>query len=87
MEEGVRGASRLAVHRWSRPDADRGITRGSPGLVVGLIPSAGPGDFTEQRARPLSHPRRRQQTQPLPLPPPHVAALSPDKVSLVEAVL
>jgi len=50
VEKGVRGASRSTLYRWSRPDADRETTRGSPGLVVRLILPAGPGYFTEQRA-------------------------------------
>lgn len=87
VEEDVRRASRSTLYRWSHPDANRETTRGSPGLVVGLIPSAGLDDFTEQRTRSLSHPRRRQRTQPLPLPPPHVAAPSPDKVSICQDTL
>jgi len=60
---------------WCRPRNYAGITR--PGRQTN---STG-GPWLSQSSE-LSHPRRQQRTQPLPLPPPHVAAPSPDKVSL-----
>lgn len=79
---GLKGGFDRLGYRWSRPDANRETTRGLPGPFVGLISTADPGDFAEQRCyAALSSPSTARQTQPLPLPPPHVAAPSPDKVS------
>lgn len=81
-KEGLERGLRSARYRWSRPDADRETTRGLPDPFVGLIPRQTPAIFRGAACYvALSSPSTARQTQPLPLPPPHVAAPSPDKVS------